>query len=49
MRGRLAIRFRYYWFASLMGVIGANLIVTKESSNQILPSTLGKIILWYNE
>ena len=28
----VAVRFGYYWVASLMGVIGVNLIVAKESS-----------------
>ena len=46
---RLAIRFRYYWVASLMRVVGVNLIVTKDSSNLLLPSTSGKINFWYNE
>ena len=30
----LAVRFGYYWVASLMGVIGVKLIVAKESSKR---------------
>ena len=48
MRGRLAIRFGYYWVASLMGVIGVKLIVSKEFSKRNLLSTRGRIILWHN-